>query len=144
MRLCKFLVYAIALASAGLLLSSCTVIVPAHPAHGYRHVHHGVAMVYDSGLGLYIVTGHPDVYFYSGHYYRYYDGGWRISVNVGGPWSPHRFESVPLRLRERYGPPGGPPGGRGPGRGDVGGPPGRGRGDEGPGGRGRGRGRGPG
>ena len=41
---------------------------PAHaPAHGRRRrVVHGVELIYDVGMGLYVVVGRPDHYYYEG------------------------------------------------------------------------------
>ena len=133
MRFGKLAILGVVLVCAGLLFGSC-VVVPAHPMHGYRHVHGGIEMVYDSGMGLYIVTGYPNHFFYGGRYYHYREPNWEISVNINGPWRQEAFQSLPRGLRERgeFREP----------------PPGRGRGEPAPveppgSGRGRGRGRGP-
>ena len=37
------------------------------PAHGYRkkhHHHHDIEMVYDSGLGVYVIAGYKGLYFH--------------------------------------------------------------------------------
>jgi hypothetical protein len=139
MRLCKAVICAVVLVSASLLLGSCYV-GPAHPSHGYVYAHGGIDMVFDSGLGLYIVTGYPDYYFFSGRYYRYHSPYWEYSSRLNGPWKMERYESLPRGLRER-GEYREPPPGRG---GEMREAPGRGRGEQGgPPGRGRGRGRGP-
>jgi hypothetical protein len=126
MRFSKLAIWAVVLVCAGLLFGSC-VVVPAHPAHGYRQVQGGIEMVYDSGMGLYIVTGYPNNFFYSGRYYRYREPNWEISVNINGPWRSESFQSLPRGLKER-GEFKQPPPGR-----DKGGsvePPGHGRGNE--------------
>ena len=43
---------------------------PWAPAHGYRHKHHGADLVFDAHIGVYVVVGHPHVYFHDGHYFR--------------------------------------------------------------------------
>ena len=44
---------------------------PHAPAHGYRHKHeHGVELVFDSQLGVYVVVGWKDHFFSAGRYYR--------------------------------------------------------------------------
>ena len=44
---------------------------PLAPLHGYRHHYHGHDLVYDGYLGVYIVLGEVNHYYYRGHYYRY-------------------------------------------------------------------------
>ena len=130
MRLGKAVICAVILIGAPLLIGSC-YYEPHHPPHGHVYVQGGIDMVFDSGLGLYIVTGYPDCYFFEGHYYRYHAPYWEYSPRIDGPWRvERRYEALPPGLRERgeYREP----------------PPGRGRGGSGePSGRGRGRGRGP-
>lgn len=79
---------------------------PHAPAHGYRRRHRGAELVYDSGLGVYLVAGHPGIYFHDGYYYRVLDGAWRLSVDLGGPWRPTDFRRVPPGLRKKHGAPG--------------------------------------
>lgn len=83
-----------------LLLHGCAEVVPLKskpsdagygppphaPAHGYRYKHQDVELVFDAGLGVYIVVGYPDYYFYDNRYYRYRDGGWAVSLLLEGPW----------------------------------------------------------
>ena len=71
------------------------------PAHGYRkkHHHHDVELVYDSGLGVYLVGGHNGLYFHADYFYRIDDGGsWRVSVNLNGPWDHASDRRVPAGL----------------------------------------------
>lgn len=56
---------------------------PHAPAHGYRAKHHHHDMVYDSRLGAYVVLGYSDHYYHDGWYFRYYDGFWQISADLG-------------------------------------------------------------
>lgn len=75
---------------------------PHAPAHGYRHKHqqHGVEMVFNTGMGVYIVVGYPKHYFYSNSYYRYHDGIWKMSVHIKGPWVIITESDLPLGLRK--------------------------------------------
>ena len=76
---------------------------PHAPAHGYRHKQRGGAeLVYDTGIGVYLVAGLADHYFGDGRYYRYLDGAWTISVAVGGPWNRVQIDAVPPGLRKKY------------------------------------------
>lgn len=77
---------------------------PHAPAHGYRHKHHhGVEMVFDSGLGVYIVAGYPNHYFYDSRYYRRRDGSWEISLLLGGSWVGITEAELPPGLRKMRG-----------------------------------------
>ncbi len=94
---------------------------PHAPAHGYRRKHPGgPVLVYDSGIGVYVVSGSPGIYWYGDRFYRYYGGVWQVGVAVNGPWHGAEHRHLPPGLAKKYGPPvAGPPGG---------GPPGKGRG----------------
>lgn len=59
---------------------------PHAPAHGYRHKHGNVILVYQSNLGVYAVDGHKNYYFHEGDYYRLRKGEWQMSVYFEGPW----------------------------------------------------------
>jgi phage baseplate assembly protein gpV len=75
---------------------------PHAPAHGYRHKHpDGVVLVYDSGLGLYAVSGHADVYFYEGTYYRAHHGVWESTKHFNGNWQKTSSKSLPAGLQEK-------------------------------------------
>jgi hypothetical protein len=103
-------------ATAALALPACVagpaVGPPPHaPAHGYRHKYGSTVLVYDSGPGIYLVSGRPDHYYYGGHYYRPRGRTWYRAVALDGPWQPAPHRAVPPGLRGS-----GPPG-RGHGRG---------------------------
>jgi len=119
--------FSVALLGAFLLSSGCVVVdghrgphrdagvyesgPPPHaPAHGYRHTHRGRDLVFDSSLGVYVVVGLPDLWFFDGSYFRWYRERWEVGVDVDGPWRAARERSVPMRLREKRHPHGGPPG----------------------------------
>ncbi len=78
---------------------------PHAPAHGYRHKHqdHGVELVYDSGLGVYVVVELPNHFYFEGHYYRHRESQWEIGVHVDGPWEVVVEESLPKGLRGKKG-----------------------------------------
>ncbi len=87
---------------------------PHAPAHGYRHKHHehGVELVYDSGLGVYVVVELADHFYFKGHYYRHGETHWEIGVHVEGPWEVVAEKSLPKGLRSKKkgkGKPKGPP-----------------------------------
>jgi hypothetical protein len=80
---------------------------PHAPAHGYRHKHaDGVVLVYESGIGVYVVEGYTDIYFYGGNYYRLYKGGCKISDHVNGPWHEVAAKKLPPGLRKKLESPG--------------------------------------
>lgn len=74
---------------------------PHAPAHGYRHKHqeHGVELVYDSGLGVYVVVELPNHFYFEGRYYRHGESQWEIGVHVDGPWEVVVEDSLPKGLR---------------------------------------------
>ncbi len=83
--------------------STTTVVVekgpPPHaPAHGYRHKHGNVIIVYESSLGVYVVDGHPGIYFYDGSYYRARESYWQMSLQIRGPWKKIHEAKVPEGL----------------------------------------------
>ncbi len=72
---------------------------PHAPAHGYRQKHRrsGADLVFDSGLGVYVVVGLGH-YFYRDRFYRWRNDAWQISVNARGPWNWIDEAAVPRRL----------------------------------------------
>ncbi|MEE8580019.1 MAG: hypothetical protein V3T33_00385 [Myxococcota bacterium] len=84
---------------------------PWAPAHGHRDKHHGkhddhhggdAKMVFDSGLGVYVVVDLPDVYFFDGVYFYFDDGAWLIGANLDGPWRPAKADRLPPGLRKEH------------------------------------------
>lgn len=77
---------------------------PHAPAHGYRYKHHDHDLVYDRGLGVYIVTDMRDHYFHDGMYYHWRDGDWFVSAQLGDDgWRARELEAVPDTLLMKYG-----------------------------------------
>jgi hypothetical protein len=114
----------IALLALG-LCAGCVVLAPAPvvvkkgppphaPAHGYRHKleRDGVDLVFDSGLGVYVVVDLVDVFFYEGHYYRCEGERWFISPRPRDGWLVVAVTEVPggLRVAKGKGKPKGGPG----------------------------------
>lgn len=77
---------------------------PHAPAHGYRHkhAHHGVDLVFDSGLGVYIVVNLTDHYYHDGHFFRLHDGVWQISAHLNHGWK-HASKRLPPGLAKKHG-----------------------------------------
>ncbi|NIO28552.1 MAG: hypothetical protein GTO29_08365 [Candidatus Latescibacteria bacterium] len=112
--------FLILIASVGIAFSACRSSVrythtatpkykakhtgpPPHaPAHGYRHKHpDGVELVYQSSIGVYIVTGYSHHYFCKDRYYRLNKGYWQYSVHIKGPWKPVSEKKLPPGLRKQ-------------------------------------------
>lgn len=113
--------FAAALLAASLLLVGCihhehhrreVAVRPHHhgsgppphaPAHGYRHKHRGgVDLVYDTGLGVYVVIGWDQTYFHDGHYVRHHGGDWQRAAGLNGPWSSVSARALPPGLRHEH------------------------------------------
>lgn len=103
------------LLSSFLMFTGC-VVQPVHvhsrdygppphaPAHGYRHNYHGHELVYDLGLGVYVVVGLPSIYFYSGIYYRYDGDHWSYSHDLDKGWHKHKGDrEIPPGLAKKKG-----------------------------------------
>jgi len=73
-----------------------------HGRHGYSSRGTGVEIVYDSDLGVYVVLGHPNNYYYDGHYLRVVGGIWQMTAEFDGVWVTARGSAVPNSLRSRY------------------------------------------
>lgn len=79
---------------------------PHAPAHGHRHPYgDDIVLVYDGGLGLYMVYGRPHYYFDNGWYWRRYHNSLEISLSLGGPWRSYKkkFRHPPPGLAKKYG-----------------------------------------
>jgi hypothetical protein len=80
---------------------------PHAPAHGYRRKNpDGIEVVFDVGVGVYVVLGHDGIYWDGGRYLRWRDTGWWVSARVDGGWVSVGFDDVPEPLRARHGRPG--------------------------------------
>jgi hypothetical protein len=91
---------------------------PWAPAHGYRHKHAGADLVFDAHLGVYVVVGHPHVYFEGDHYYRHVDSHWESCRNLGkAKWRTIEVAEVPGSLVKHYAK--GPKPGHGHGKGKA-------------------------
>ena len=78
---------------------------PHAPAHGYRHKlhHHGDAHIaFDSGIGVYVVEGHTDLFYWDYHFYRRHDGGWQISSRLDRGWISIGAAKLPGHLAKRH------------------------------------------
>jgi hypothetical protein len=79
---------------------------PHAPAHGHRHKHrhHGqdLELMFDSSLGVYVVVGLPNRYYWNGHYLRIDGDQWYASVNLAGDsgWKPRSDDSLPPGMQK--------------------------------------------
>lgn len=77
---------------------------PWAPAHGYRHKHPGGALlIYDAGLGSYLVGGHPGCYFHSGRFYCSRGKAWKAGPDLGGPWTVVSLSQLPPGIAKKWG-----------------------------------------
>ena len=75
---------------------------PHAPAHGHRRKQVcGVELVFDTGLGVYVVVGHPDHYYCDGYFYRLTGGVWEMSLRFDGCWAVRAGKPLPLGLRAK-------------------------------------------
>ncbi|MFQ5513028.1 MAG: hypothetical protein ACE5FG_01215 [Myxococcota bacterium] len=74
------------------------------PAHGHRHKHHahGVEMVFDPGIEIFVVLGHDHLYFDGGRFLRHRKGHWYVSSELEAEWRVVSADEVPKKLRKRY------------------------------------------
>ncbi len=74
---------------------------PHAPAHGYRHRYRGgIDLVFDSALGVYLVSGSQH-YFYRDYFYRYRREIWYRSRRYNGSWRETSGRGLPRGLRRR-------------------------------------------
>lgn len=103
---------AMALATAACVAAGPPGPPPHAPAHGHRWRHpSGVVLMYDSGLGVYVVVGRPSYYFWDGSFYWLSGDVWYLSPRIDRDWRPAGPRAVPPGLVRRH--PGKGPHGRG-------------------------------
>jgi hypothetical protein len=73
---------------------------PHAPAHGHRYKRHqdGLELVFDAGLGVYVVVDRPDYYWHRDRYLHWVSGSWRVSNRFDGHWAAISIDAVPARL----------------------------------------------
>ena len=76
---------------------------PKHPKHSKHPNQQGddAKLVFDTGLGVYLVVDLPDHYFFEGRYFRHHKGGWLVSAKLEGPWVVGKSKDLPPGLRKR-------------------------------------------
>ncbi len=100
------LLLAIVVGVSAFAVQSCTAGYygpPSAAEHGSVVVHSGVELVFDSELGLYIVTGYPNYYYYNGYYYRAYSGTrYARCKTIHGSWATISHSNLPPGLAKKY------------------------------------------
>ena len=80
---------------------------PHAPAHGYRHKHRThvgeVELVFDSGLGVYVLVGWPGHFYWDDRFYREIDGVWHSSLRLNTSWVRLSGKKVPPGLAKKSG-----------------------------------------
>ena len=76
---------------------------PHAPAHGYRHKHHhqgqDLELAFDSDLGVYVVIGMPNRYYWNGYYLRIDGDQWYASVDLNKHWEKRSDDSLPHGMK---------------------------------------------
>ena len=76
---------------------------PHAPAHGCRRkLPAGVEVVLDTDCGVYVVVGMDRHFWLDGSYYRFYNGGWQVSVTLDSGWKAAGEKKLPAGLRGKY------------------------------------------
>jgi hypothetical protein len=79
---------------------------PHAPAHGYRHTHRRsdgqrLDLVFDSGLGVYVVVGIPGRYYSDGYYLRLDGDQWYASADLDSGWERKGESDLPPGLQKK-------------------------------------------
>jgi len=60
-----------------------------------------VELVFDTGLGVYVVVGHPNHYYHEDHFYRLTGSVWEMSLKIDGGWAFVSGKPLPPGLRTK-------------------------------------------
>ena len=73
--------------------------------YGYRdgYSYYRPDLRYDNRLGVYIVVGMPNHYYYDDRFYRYRGDRWYSSTQLSGGWRQTSYRRLPPGLANRYG-----------------------------------------
>jgi hypothetical protein len=99
----NYLVIAL-LVSVVVAISACSMMIPpnrmASPAG--RQERGGMQLVYESNMGVYVVSGYTEHYYYHGRYYRWNNDSWQASSNINRGWAKAPEKTVPPGLRKTH------------------------------------------
>jgi hypothetical protein len=117
----KYFVVAL-LASVVIAISACSMMIrpnrtespaggeerggppPNAPARGYQHEQSGgIQLVFDSNIGVYVVSGYTEHYYYHNRYYRWNNGSWQTSTKINRGWGSAPERTIPPGLRKSHG-----------------------------------------
>jgi len=79
---------------------------PNRPSAGFVFYYEpqAVRLVYNTGLGVYLVEGHPHCYYHRGRFYRVDNGVWVSTTNFkAGKWKKAKRNSLPPGLAKKMG-----------------------------------------
>jgi hypothetical protein len=81
---------------------------PSRPRPGYVYYYQPaqVRLVFNVGLGVYRVDGHPNCYYHEGRFYRVDNGVWMVTTATefkAGKWKKARRGSLPPGLAKQMG-----------------------------------------
>lgn len=75
---------------------------PHAPAHGHRaKTAQGIEIVFDVGLGAYVVVGVANNYYHDGRYYRQVGERWQVTVDFHAQWQEAAERELPPALRSK-------------------------------------------
>jgi len=61
-----------------------------------------VKVAFDTYCGVYVVVGLDKHFWLDGHYYRFYNGQWELSMTIDSGWRTVEGEMIPHGLRGKY------------------------------------------
>jgi len=59
-------------------------------------------LVFDVGLGVYVIVDRPDYYWHRDRYLHWASGSWRVSDRFDGHWAEISIDAVPARLVSKH------------------------------------------
>lgn len=74
----------------------------ASPTPGYRTAYHTHNMRYDGNLGVYVLLGLPDHYYFNNVYYRYSRNNWYYRYQDKDKWRKFDRRKLPRGLARKY------------------------------------------
>ena len=75
---------------------------PYASSYSYREKYHAHNMVYDRHLGVYVLLGLPDHYYYNNVYYRFSKNNWYYRHNDKDKWRKYDKRKLPEGLARKY------------------------------------------
>ena len=105
-KLCNKLGMTAVVLSAVVLLAGCVESPDYDDSNYYEgseyRQYNGHDVRYDPRLGVYLVVGSPDHYYWHNHFYRYQNDRWWYSRTGERNWHRYRGHSLPRGLTGKY------------------------------------------